>query len=94
MFFNHKNTELFTGLLNIGANITIIRLQEWSYSWRENRVPILQSGLENPQRSIKVLDMYYAWNLLVHHLFKTSNTPYIPVNLWSQDSVEHWTIFW
>ena len=80
----------FTGMLNTGANISIIRAAEWPLDWSKVMAPsrLLGMGEANATQtfvSASYLQMYGP-NQIVAYL-----KPYItniPINLWGQDFLE------
>ena len=80
----------FTGMLDIGANISIIRAAEWPLDWGKVMAPSRLLGIDKADATQSFVNasylQVYGPNQIVAYL-----TPYvtnIPINLWGRDFLE------
>ena len=78
--------KLFTGLIDTGADVTIIKQQDWPSSWPTSETLTNLRGIgqsNNPRQSSK----YLTWRDQESNsgLIKPFVIPDLPVNLWGRD---------
>lgn len=78
--------KLFTRLIDTGADVTIIRQEDWPPSWPTSETMTNLRGIgqsNNPRQSSK----YLAWREKENNsgLIKPFIIPQLPVNLWGRD---------
>nr|6S1V_A Chain A, Gag-Pro-Pol polyprotein [Mason-Pfizer monkey virus]6S1V_B Chain B, Gag-Pro-Pol polyprotein [Mason-Pfizer monkey virus]6S1W_A Chain A, Gag-Pro-Pol polyprotein [Mason-Pfizer monkey virus]6S1W_B Chain B, Gag-Pro-Pol polyprotein [Mason-Pfizer monkey virus] len=78
--------KMFTGLINTGADVTIIKLEDWPPNWPITDTLTNLRGIgqsNNPKQSSK----YLTWRDKENNsgLIKPFVIPNLPVNLWGRD---------
>ena len=80
----------FTGMLDTGANISIIRTEEWPLEWGKTMAPSRLLGINKADATQTFIDTSYLQtcgpNQIVAYI-----KPYItniPINLWGRDFLE------